>query len=252
MVHNDVKDALDRLRLFATKHYDLKNLEKIFYGDYRRRAELLTAISNNVPKGSTILDAGSSPGFTSLALKFMGYNVHSIDINPEPYSNILEAQGIKVYKVDLECDKIPLGDETVDCICFTEVLEHLSPYNIPYTLSELNRVLKVGGLLFLTSPNLASIGKRVKLLLGNQIIPDIHVREYTLKDVIKLLKECGFIISKAGYSMAYNLTPHDASGEDYCRDLLTAFLKYPTKENLFHIFTLPIVCLLYTSDAADE
>ena len=58
---------------------------KLFYGDYRRRVELLKDIVHMIPKNAVILDAGSSPGFNSLALRMLGYEVYSIDINPEPY-----------------------------------------------------------------------------------------------------------------------------------------------------------------------
>jgi len=123
---------------------------QMFYGDYKRRAELLEEVVHLIPKNATILDAGSSPGFNSLALKMLGYNVISVDINPEPYKSLLERLGIKVIKVDLENEIIPLNDGSVDCVVFTEVLEHLHPFKITFTLSEINRTLKMGGYIYIS------------------------------------------------------------------------------------------------------
>jgi len=103
------------------------------------------------------LDAGSAPGYTSLSLKFLGYEVCSLDVNPEPYKRILEERGVKIIKSDLENEIIPLSNECIDCVVFTEVLEHLNPYKVPFTLSEINRVLRIGGLLYLTTPNAVSV-----------------------------------------------------------------------------------------------
>lgn len=217
---------------------------QLFYGDWRRRYELLCDVTHLLPMNSVILDAGSAPGFTSLALKLLGYDVYSLDINPEPYKALLEEQGVKVIKVDLENESIPLADESVDCVVFTEVLEHLHPYKISFTLSEINRVLRKYGILYLTTPNAVSIGKRVKMLFGMQPIGERHVREYTLQEVITLLTRHGFKISQKGFSIAYNLTPHDARGKNYKSNLLRAMFSYPTKGNLFHIITLPFVFMI--------
>jgi len=105
---------------------------------------LLQDVVHLVPKNAVILDAGSSPGFNSLALKLLGYEVYSLDINPEPYEPLLKRLGIKVIKADLENERIPLNDGSVDCTIFTEILEHLNPFKITFTLSEINRTLKIG------------------------------------------------------------------------------------------------------------
>jgi len=155
---------------------------RLFYGDYRRRVGLLQDVVHLVPRNAVILDAGSSPGFNSLALKLLGYEVYSVDINPEPYEPSLERLGIKVIKADLENERIPLNDGSVDCAVFTEVLEHLHPFKTAFTLSEINRTLKNGGYLYLTTSNVCSIGKRVRLLLGRNPLSKMHVREYTIKE----------------------------------------------------------------------
>lgn len=236
----EVIEVLSRLEAEILSHYGKEDVD-LFYGDWRRRAELLCDINNLFPKGATVLDAGSSPGFTSLALKLLGFEVLALDINPAPYKDLLQKQGVYTIKADLENGSIPLKNQYVDCVVFTEVLEHLHPYRIPYVLSEINRVLKLGGGLYLTTPNVASIGKRVKLLFGLQPAGKMHIKEFTAKEVISMLNRQGFKVLYEGYSLAYNMTPHNAEGKGFKNNLAQAVFKYRTKENFFHILTLPTV-----------
>jgi len=94
----------------------------------------------------------------------MGYNVVAFDVCPEPYRKIAEACNISVVRCDLERDE--LGVDNADCAVFTEVLEHLHYYYVPLVLSKINKALKLGGVLVLTTPNVTSLFRRLRLLLG--------------------------------------------------------------------------------------
>lgn len=59
------------------------------------------------------------------------------------------------------------------------VIEHFH-YYVPQVLSEINKSLKPGGYLILTTPNIASLFRRLRLILGKQPIYRYHVREYTM------------------------------------------------------------------------
>jgi SAM-dependent methyltransferase len=201
-------------------------------------------VTKYLPKEAIIIDAGCAPGFTSLALRLLGFEVFCLDIEPEPYKEILENQGCKVFKVDLERDSIPLPTDSVDGVIFTEVLEHLSPYCIPWTMHEINRTLKVGGYLFLSTPNVVSIGKRVKVILGKNPIGKKHVKEYTMDEVKELVEEAGFSVEECYYSLAYDTIPYYPNypkGEGYLLTPFKALFKYPCKENLFKALVLPLV-----------
>lgn len=131
--------------------------------------------------------------------------------------------------------------ESFNAVIFTEVIEHLNPYYVSWCLSELNRILKLNGLLFLSTPNIASIGKRFKLLLGKNPLGPTHVREYTMNEIVKIITDHGFDIVLIKYSLAYDLTPYHAKGRDYLLNMLKASLRYPSKENLFKLLVVPLV-----------
>ncbi|RLA35648.1 MAG: hypothetical protein DRR15_07030 [Gammaproteobacteria bacterium] len=87
--------------------------------------------------------------------------IAALDINPEQY---------KVPEIDCQfCDlngRIPFDDASFD-VCFSiEVIEHLNnPQNI---INEAHRVLKSGGMLFLSTPNLNSIAQKLRFLFSDE------------------------------------------------------------------------------------
>ncbi|MGC9108445.1 MAG: class I SAM-dependent methyltransferase [Infirmifilum sp.] len=58
------------------------------------------------------------------------------------------------FKADLSRDSIPLPDERVDLVLALEFIEHL--VNPDHMLREARRVLRSGGSLVISTPNLAS------------------------------------------------------------------------------------------------
>jgi 2-polyprenyl-3-methyl-5-hydroxy-6-metoxy-1,4-benzoquinol methylase len=81
---------------------------------------------------------------------------------------IAERCGVKVVKRDLERERLDIRG--ADCAVFTEVIKHLYYYYVPQVLSEINKSLKPGGYLILTTPNIASFFRRLRLILGKQPI----------------------------------------------------------------------------------
>jgi hypothetical protein len=77
--------------------------------------------------------------------------------------------------------------------------------------------LKPGGHLVLTTPNIASLLRRFRLLLRRQPIYRYHVREYTTSEVLAMLEKAGFMPVEFYYSAVNDLTYVDAEPEDYKR-----------------------------------
>ncbi len=99
---------------------------------------------------------------------------------------------------------LEFADGTLDLVVATEVLEHLS--DLPHgfndsfeasgaraLLNECRRVLKPGGILFLTTPNAASLVHLHMALLGKPPwFYQLHVREYTAEQLVDLVQAVGF------------------------------------------------------------
>jgi len=70
--------------------------------------------------------------------------------------------------VNVERDPFPFADATFDVALFCEVIEHMQMDPL-HALAELNRVLKPGGTLVLTTPNAARLENVSALLAGHNV-----------------------------------------------------------------------------------
>jgi len=75
-----------------------------------------------------------------------------------------QKNGIPIdYGVDLR-KRLPYDDTSFDVILLVEVIEHLSDHQA--ALGELSRILRTGGVLILTTPNIMRLNSRVHFLLS--------------------------------------------------------------------------------------
>lgn len=140
-------------------------------------------------KGNDILDIGCGDGSLTEPLK-KDNRVWGVDLN---FGNI---------RVDLQTGNLPFNDKSFGVVIASEIIEHI--WDNRRLLKEIRRVLVPQGKLIISTPNLASLGRRFLLLRGqnpfveNFLYPDEagHVKHYTIKDFSYLLTSCGYSISK--------------------------------------------------------
>ena len=151
-----------------------------------------------------ILEVGAAPFvFTVLAKKF-GYEITSLDLNPEIGKKIIDYYQLDVHKVDIQKDRFPFEDKSFDYVHFSEVFEHLyvNPF---FTLSEIHRVLSDTGVMLLSTPNFYSADNLWRCLTGRGFRDGFeefrkllelgyigHVREYTRQEMEKFLNFANF------------------------------------------------------------
>jgi SAM-dependent methyltransferase len=102
--------------------------------------------------------------------------------------------------VDLEYDRLPADDETFDLVLCCEVVEHME-IDPMFMLCEMNRVMKLGASLLLTTPNITSSRGLAKMRAGGE--PYFYMQyhrsreyhrhnyEYSVPSLTKLLKAAG-------------------------------------------------------------
>lgn len=101
--------------------------------------------------------------------------------------------------VDTEVQSLPYGDESFDTVLLCEVIEHLVQDPV-FQLSEIARVLRPGGRLVLTTPNVARQNNRLRLAQREGIYDPYsqygphgrHNREYTADELFGLVSGIGF------------------------------------------------------------
>jgi glycosyltransferase involved in cell wall biosynthesis/SAM-dependent methyltransferase len=108
---------------------------------------------------------------------------------------------------DAEKDPFPYADGSFSTVLCCELLEHLTADPL-HMMAEINRILKPGGHLVLTTPNLASLRSLAGILQGfhpqlfsayirprNGVVDARHAREYTPVELRKLLEDSGFEVA---------------------------------------------------------
>lgn len=106
--------------------------------------------------GPKILELGAADG------SFL--NLLSQSLNGKPAGLDIAADSTGLIKAHDFNDKLPYPDKSFDLVIALEVIEHL--YDTDFFLDEIRRVLKPKGYLILSTPNLASLSNRLKLLFG--------------------------------------------------------------------------------------
>ncbi|EEP75214.1 methyltransferase [Micromonospora sp. ATCC 39149] len=176
------------------------------YHAVRRRligAALLDAVDD--------LDAGDGPGGPAGALLELGAGARSIfDSLPGlrrptvvadlswPALTELTAGRHRPVRLDVT-RPLPLADRSVAGVVAAELIEHL--YHPGALLAEIARVLRPGGALVLSTPNLATLQDRIRFLLGRsprQVDPmhrylHLHIRPFTAQMLRRILRAAGFV-----------------------------------------------------------
>ncbi len=155
-----------------------------------------------------VLDVGSGEGDGAVQIRSLtNANVSCVDV-AEVAVNSARSRGLDAYQVDLDNEVLPFDDESFDLVNLTEVIEHL--VRPDHALREIRRVIRPGGHLIVSTPNLACLPNRVLLplglqplfsevseemvlgrgakLLGQGTSPVGHLRLYTLRGLIETLK----------------------------------------------------------------
>jgi len=155
----------------------------------RTIARMLERLASRGFQAKAILDIGCWDGsHTERYARTFGAQAHGIEIFPAPAAQA-EARGVRVARLDLETERFPWPDRSMDVVVSNQVFEHLK--NVWTPMSEACRVLRPGGYLAISVPNLASLHNRVLLALGRQPTSirtlGPHVRGYTLGELARFV-----------------------------------------------------------------
>jgi 2-polyprenyl-3-methyl-5-hydroxy-6-metoxy-1,4-benzoquinol methylase len=192
---------------------------KMIYGEgelqYDSKAEKvrLEKIVELVGADNKVLDIGCYSGTIGSMLIKKGNEVYGIEINPE-VAEIACQKGLKVKIQDIE-SRFDFKDNFFDVVIAAEIIEHI--LDTDFFIDEIKRILKSKGVLVLSTPNVASLGRRLFLLFGKNPYfeasfgypPEAHaghIRFFTKDLLLSYLKHKGFEIIKFT-SDVVNFTP---------------------------------------------
>ena len=162
-----------------------------YYPTYLAKLERVRAHLVRLPARARVLDAGCGEGV--LVDEFHGrLAIEGIDPN---YSSERVRRG--------SLTELPYADASFDHALCLDVLEHLSFEHQERALSELFRVVKPGGSLLVTVPNLAHLQSRVHFALVGRLIrtasPAKHPGDRPVEEYLDLARRAGFqLIERRG------------------------------------------------------
>mgnify|MGYP000070605173 CR=1 FL=1 len=163
-----------------------KVFKEIFEDRVRIVRDIIKELETKGENLQCILDLGCGNGEITVEVTrnlITPVEIYGVDINDNLLKKARE-RGIIIFHGDLNSDKLPFQDESIDLALALEVIEHL--YNTDNFLSEIYRVLRHNGYFILTTPNLSWWINRVVLLFGYQP----YLTDVSLKyDVGKLFKK---------------------------------------------------------------
>ena len=183
-----------------------------------------------IKPGSIILDAGCGGGVLAKILSSIGHTVDGVTISTDEL-NMAKPFVRNVYLHNLETGlPLELQSNQYDCVICSHVLEHIVyPEQL---LSDIEKVLKPGGLLIVALPNIMHYKSRMKLLAGNFDYQDAgiwdytHVKWYSFKTAKQLLLNAGYTIELA-----------TVTGELPFNSLFGKILPDSVKQRIFHLLT---------------
>jgi 2-polyprenyl-6-hydroxyphenyl methylase/3-demethylubiquinone-9 3-methyltransferase len=163
------------------------------------RQALLRRALRSLPPGAPVLDAGCGAGDFSAFIAGLGYNVIGVDVATAAVSHARRQHPqIQFHAAAIEAG-LPFQDASFAAIWCSEVLEHL--FDIHRALAELNRVLRPGGLLVLTTPYHGLAKNLIITLKGfdSHFNPYLsHIRFFTRRTLTGCIERAGFAVEAWG------------------------------------------------------
>lgn len=168
--------------------------------------EAVKRIFEKVNKGR-VLDLGCGDGDYSAMLKELGFEIVACDLDQERFKY---SRSIDFKKADITKD-LDFEDRSFDYVLALEVIEHLkNPYSF---IKELNRIIKPGGFLFLSTPNILNLKSRLRFLIEGSYeffreppldqvanpkekIFNLHLFPYRVHELEYLLFSGGFAVTE--------------------------------------------------------
>jgi SAM-dependent methyltransferase len=160
------------------------------------KTEIARLIKKHAAGATNLLEIGGYTGWqTMLYRDCMSQSGNAQIYDWQDYRSPTVRQQIGFRRVDLETERFPAQSGTFDVIVINQVLEHLK--NIFLPLTEICRVLKVGGHLAVSVPNICALHNLVLLMAGRQPttteLAESHIRGFAIWSLSQFLQHNGHL-----------------------------------------------------------
>lgn len=151
----------------------------------------------HTPSGK-LLDVGCGGGRFMSRMRRLGWEVEGIDFDEKATSKITRRYGMKTYTGDLLSCKLPSA--SYDAITMSHAIEHL--FDPKKSLKECMRLLRPGGKLVVTTPNVESAAAMLFGKFWRGWEPPRHLHLFSVNALKNILLKSGFEIREIRTSSA--------------------------------------------------
>lgn len=156
-------------------------------------------ILHMIGKNKRVLDLGCGDGFIMKKIKSAPNDVEGVEISTNAIKAARE-KGFKVYDIDLNTNWAHKIHGKFDVVLGGEIIEHL--FDTDRFIRNIHSVLKKNGKVILTTPNIASLGRRLYLLMGKSPLIETtahkldagHIRYFTHQTLKTLVEDHEFTV----------------------------------------------------------
>ena len=152
-----------------------------------RRLSEITAGFSRYRRTNRLLDVGCGAGSLLQAARDNGWTASGIDVSASSVDYVRKL-GFEVFHGEL--NKVQLPGEHFDVITAAEIMEHL--FDPVTVVQEVHRLLRPGGLFWMTTPHCRSLGARVLRLDWRLVSPPEHLQLFSIAGLRRLLMRAGF------------------------------------------------------------
>jgi len=163
----------------------------------------------NVMSTGDVLDVPAGQGALAKDLEGLGFRVFPADLARD---NMVYRNG-RCMQVNVD-NPLPVKDEAFDCVVCVEGIEHVE--NPFFLVREMARVLRGGGHLVITTPNVMTIKSRLRFLLYSHLDyfrdfgcpPSAHLLPVSYPQMRVILDRCGLTVQAVKTNRHVKKWPH--------------------------------------------
>ncbi|MCB0731068.1 MAG: methyltransferase domain-containing protein [Ignavibacteriae bacterium] len=186
-------------------------------------------------KNKEVLELGCGSGFGTNILSKYVKSLSAVDRDKKALDRAkANNEGVDFYDADIIIDGLPFENDRFDAVIAFQVFEHIHPDNSLKFLDEISRVLKKGGIFYLTTPN-----RKTRLYPFQKPTNKYHMIEYTANTLSDVLSKVYSKVDLTGLRAQLEIEKIErkrAKGTAF-----NAYIRNPFRKSVIKIFgSVPI------------